>query len=42
MKLGALALGPKGHYAIGHFLSAWFGQVREDRCRRHDEAMKRS
>ena len=24
------ALGPKGHYAIGHFLSAWFGQVSAD------------
>jgi hypothetical protein len=23
------ALGPKGHYAIGHFLSVWFGQVAE-------------
>ena len=23
------ALGPKGHYTIGHFLSCWFGQLRE-------------
>jgi hypothetical protein len=24
-----LALGPKGHYAIGHFLTCWFSQITE-------------
>jgi hypothetical protein len=35
----AFALGAKGHYAIGHFLSSWFTLVTEHGARRVRQAL---